>query len=354
MRRICLLAAFILILDCAHTPSSTLLAASAPSAQLISPWDAIPVSATSGPYDCAPPSLIAPDIMVTKGLNNNSLSPAVKEAAYPESSTALRDLTARTVAAADAFRDSGNRGAARCAITLLASAAADHAMAGYMASSDAAQEQSVALRSVAIAYLKVRGTGTASPDEEALIHAWFEDIAQQERAGIKDGPCPQGMCFAHGHHGIAAVLADAAVAIASNDQKLFAWSLSQYRDAVRQIDGHGMLPADTHGQYALKFNLLSAACLAQIAELGEVNGVDLYGYDKGRIGILIHTVSRGLIDPGPFLKATGSVQNIPSTIQPWEVIWASQYNRRFPDPVLAGLLQQAGPAGADMWGGEPL
>jgi hypothetical protein len=25
----------------------------------------------------------------------------------------------------------------------------------------------------------------------------------------------------------------------------------------------------------------------------------------------------------------------------------------FPDPVLTGLLEQIGPAGADMWGGEP-
>lgn len=354
MKRICLLAVFILILDCAHTPSSALLAASAPSAQLISPWDAIPVGATSGAYDCASPTLIAPDITVTKNLNNSNLSATVKEAAYPESSTALRDLTAHTVAAADAFLHTGSRAAARCVITLLTSAAGDHAMAGYMASSDAAQQQSVALRSVAIAYLKVRGSGAANPDEQALIKAWLEDIAQQERARIKDGPCPQRMCFAHGHHGIAAVLADTAVAIASNDKKLFDWSLKQYRDAVQQIDGQGMLPADTHGQYALKFNLLSAACLAQIAELGTVNGVDLYGYDKGRVGILIYSVSRGLIDPGPFTKAAGSVQNIPSTIQPWEVIWASEYNRRFPDPVLAGLLQQIGPVGADMWGGEPL
>ncbi len=349
MQRIRLLAAIIPILGCPH-----LAASSAPSAHLISPWDTAPVSTTSAPYDCGPSAPIAPDITITKNLNNSNLSPVVKEVAYPESSTALRDLAARTVAASDAFLHTGGRAAARCTITLLADAAADHAMAGYMASSDAAAEQSITLRSIAIAYLKVRGSGAATPEEQALISAWLEDVAQQERARLTEGRCPQKRFGAHGHHGIAIVLADEAVAISNNDWKLVDWSLKQYRDAVQQIDGRGMLAADTHGQYALKFNLLSAACLAQIAELAEVNGVDLYDYDKGRIGILIEAVSRGLIDPGPFSKATGTAQSVPSAIQPWEVVWAAGYNRRFPDPILSGLLQQAGAAGADMWGGEPI
>ena len=165
------------------------------------------------------------------------------------------------------------------------------------------------------------------------------------------------MCFAFtGIMGSPPSLADTSTWLSpATDKKLFDWSLKTISRRCPADRRPGYLsPPTTHGQYALKFNLLSAACLAQIAELGTVNGVDLYGYDKGRVGILIYSVSHGLIDPGPFSKAAGSAQNIPSTIQPWEVIWASQYNRRFPDPVLAGLLQQIGPVGADMWGGEPL
>ena len=48
-----------------------------------------------------------------------------------------------------------------------------------------------------------------------------------------------------------------------------------------------------------------------------------------------------------------SNQATTSTVEPWEIVWASVYNRRFPDPVVTSLLQQIGPGGVDMWGGEP-
>jgi poly(beta-D-mannuronate) lyase len=246
MRRICLLTMFIPILGCAHlAPSRSPLAAAAPAARLVSPWDRVPVALTQAPYDCAASPLVAPDITITKALGKSNLSPAVKQAVYPESDAALRDLAAFTVAAADAFRDTGSQAAARCTVSLLAQAAADHAMAGYMASSDAVQEQNMTLCSIAIAYLKVRGSGSVSPEEHSLISAWFEDIAQQERARIETPPCAQNICVAHGHHGIGVVMAVAAVAIANNDRSLFAWSLGQYRAAIDQIDSRGMLHYDT-------------------------------------------------------------------------------------------------------------
>jgi poly(beta-D-mannuronate) lyase len=327
--------------------------AAAGSAALVSPWDKMPVQLTEAPYACAPSPPIAPDLLVTRGLGKSGLSPAVKQAVYPESDEALHDLTERTVDAADAYRHSGSRAAARCVVSLLATAAADHAMAGYMASGDATKEQNLALRTVAIAYLKVRSSGVVSADEQALIGAWFKEIARRERARIESDPCGQNICGAHGHHGISVVMAAAAVAVADNDRRLFSWAVGQYRFAVRQIDERGMLHFDTHGQYALKFSLVSAACLVQIAEFGAVNGIDLYGFDHGRIHLLVHTVSRGLIDSGPYSAATGAKQRVPAKIEPWEVTWAASYNRRFPDPVLTGLLEQVGEAGAEMWGGDP-
>ncbi len=329
------------------------LAAAALSGPLVSPWDARPVYPTQSTYPCAPSPAVAPDLLVTRGLGKSGLSPAVKDAVYPESDASLHDLVERSVDAADDYRHTGSQDAARCVIGLLAHAAADHAMAGYMATGDASQEQNMALRPVAIAYLKVRNSGVADGRETALISAWLEDIARQERARIESGPCGQNICVAHGHHGISVVMAAAAVAIAADDRRLFKWSIGQYRFAIRQIDGRGMLHYDTHGQYALKFNLVSAACLVQIAEFAAANGVDIYSEDHGRIHLLVHTVSRGLIDPGPYSAATGAKQRLPATIEPWEVTWASSYNRRFPDQVLTGLLQEAHSEGDDMWGGDP-
>jgi poly(beta-D-mannuronate) lyase len=321
---------------------------------LISPWQTNPATLNDVDYQCVPMPPISQDLLITKGLGKSDLSPEVKDAVYPESDAALHDLTARTVAAADAFRDTGSRPAARCAIMLLVEAAKDRAMAGYMATKDAAQEQNMALRSLAIAYLKVRDSGVAKADEQGLVGTWFEQIVDEERKRLEDGPCGKDVCVASGHHGIGVAMAAAAVAIANNDRKLFGWSVKQYRAAVQQIDDRGMLHYDTHGKYALKFNLLSAACLVQIAEFGEINGMNLYDYDHGRIHLLVHTVTLGLIDSGPYAAATKTDQRISSKLEPWQITWAVAYDRRFPDDVITSLLDQVGRSGADLWGGEPV
>lgn len=88
-------------------------------------------------------------------------------------------------------------------------------------------------------------------------------------------------------------MAAAAVAIANNDRNLFGWSLRQYQATVKQIDDRGPLHYDSHGKYALKFNLLSAACLVQIAEFAEINGIALYDYDHGRIHLLCTPLRAG-------------------------------------------------------------
>jgi poly(beta-D-mannuronate) lyase len=352
MKHICLAMVFTLIpvfVLLALSPAP--LVAGSPS-PLISPWDASPVPLTQDPYECGPTQSIAPDLTITKGLGKSNLSPAVRQAVYAESDEALHDLTSHAVHAADTFRRTGSQAAARCVIAMLAHAAADHAMAGYMATDDAAQEQNMALRSVTIAYLKVRNSGIATTEEQALISAWLEDIAHQERKRIESGPCGQKICGAHGHSGMGVVMAGAAVAIAANDRRLFSWSVGQYHAAIHLIDERGMFHYDTHGQYALSFSLVSAGCLVQIAEFGETNGLPMYAYDHGRVHLFVETVSRGLIDAGPFSRATGTQQRISATIEPQQIVWAAAYNRRFPDPVIGGLLQQVGSASVDLWGGE--
>jgi len=316
MKPICVSMVFTLILASVLLAFTPAFLAAGSSSPLVSPWDTSPVDLTQDPYDCAPAPPISPDITVTKGLGKSDLSPAVRQAIYPESDEALHDLTSQAVAAADTFRRTGSQAAARCAITLLAHAAADHAMAGYMATADATNEQNMALRSVAIAYLKVRNSGMAAAEEQALVSAWLEDIAHQERNRIGSGPCGRNICGAHGHSGLGIAMATAAVAIAANDRHLFSWSVGQYHTAIHLIDGRGMSHYDTHGQYALNFNLISAGCLVQIAEFGEANGLPLYAYDHGRIRLLVETVSRGLIDASPFSVATGATQRISSTIEP--------------------------------------
>ena len=355
LARLFLLLAVAALLGCNHDPLAPPPGpAMAPGTHLRSPWDTTAVNITQRPYDCPHMARISPDILVTNGTAaQKNVSDAVKQAVYAESDVALHDLASYTVAAADNFQHTGSQAAARCVVTLLAGAAADHSMAGYMGDGDAVKEQNQALRAVAIAYLKIRPSGLASPDEHALISAWMDDIAHSEQQRMQHGPCGQKFCDLHGHTGLSVAMAAGAVGVATGDEALFRWSIAQYRAAVSAIDPNGTLHYDTHGAYALKFMVVSAGDLVQIAEFGETNGLPMYAFANGRIHLLVHTVSRGLIDSGTISGAAGVEQKMSKTVEPWQISWAAVYNRRFPDAVLSGLLQQIGPRGADMWGGEP-
>jgi poly(beta-D-mannuronate) lyase len=329
-------------------PPQQALAPPPPHITLHSPWDNLTITPSAQPYDCGALILINPDITITSSQNN--LAPEVRSAIYSESDVSLHDLSRRSIDAADNFLRTGSRAAAACVLSQLATSAQRHAMAGYMADADAWQEQNMALRSVAIAFLKVRRA--ASPQDAALINAWLTDIARQERTHEETGRCTPNNCELWTHRGLGVAMAAAAIGIAADDHDLFAWAVAQYTAAVKAIDDRGMLHYDTRGAYALKYNISSAAELVQIAELGAANGLPLYDEDDSRIHLLVHTVTRALIDPGPFAAAAGEDQHMPKKMETWEISWAANYNQRFPDPLITQLLQQASPAGTDFWGGN--
>jgi poly(beta-D-mannuronate) lyase len=292
---------------------------------LHSPWDITPVAASDIPYECgfAPP--IGPDITVSGSLDNSKqhLSEDVKAAVYLQSNRAIQDLVSRVVTAADTYRNTGSVAAAHCAANLMASAAASHAMTGYMASSDA----------------------FAEPQDQQVLLAWLEQIVHIERDHYQHFECNLSHCYIKNHKGLSVAVDSAALGIAQNDYSLFHWAIGEYHSAVGEINDRGMLHYDTKGRYAFKNNLRSAADLVQIAEFAEINGQPLYGYDNGAIHLLVHTDA--------YRSAVKTAQVVPNGIQLWEISWASVYNRRFPDPIVTSLLQQVGPGGVDMWGGEP-
>ena len=330
--------------------------AATPTVGLRSPWDATPKAAVQVAYDCGPTLHVSPDIAVTGAFTdkNAAVSESVKQAVYAESSTALKEFSERVVRAADFYQSTGSALAAACVVQMELTAANEHAMAGWMASDDAVKEQNKALRAASIAYLKVRPIGLITADQQGLIVAWMTDIVRRERDYYDALPCGKTKCGKLSHRGLEEADAAVSVGIVANDHTMFYRGLGQYREAVQEIDARGMLPYDTRGRYALKFHLESAAALVQIAEFGEDNGEPMYGYDHGRIHLLIRSATRGIVDSGAYAAAnSGKKQVMPGTLEPWEIGWASLYVRRFPDPVIAGMLQQIGNKGADEWGGSP-
>lgn len=103
---------------------------------------------------------------------------------------------------------------------------------------------------------------------------------------------------------------------------------------------------------ALHYHLFAAAPLVILAELGEANGVDLYGENHGALRKLVLTAASGLIDPMLFANAAGVAQNPQEGGSEATIAWARPFARRFPNPLFDQLLANA-PRGYWMYGGMP-
>ena len=94
---------------------------------LHSPWDGKPVAMTSAAYTCPATPNIAPDL-TTDGFYRlddptHSIIDPVRQAAYSRSSGPVKAAGQAVVAAADAYRTTGSRQAAECALKLISSMA---------------------------------------------------------------------------------------------------------------------------------------------------------------------------------------------------------------------------------------
>ncbi len=135
---------------------------------LRSPWDGKPVAMTSAPYSCPATPNIAPDL-ITDGFYRlddptHSIVDPVRQAAYQKSSGPVKAAGQAVVAAADAYRTTGSRQAAECALKFIAAMAEQHSLTGKMSSNQAYYVQGWVAGAIAIGYLKIRDAHLATPE----------------------------------------------------------------------------------------------------------------------------------------------------------------------------------------------
>lgn len=323
---------------------------------LRSPWDSTPVKVTGAPYVCPAPIHLTPDL-TTSGFyadSKGSIIDPVKWKAYAESSGPVKKLGNEAVDAADTFRATGSRQAAECVLTLVKTAAVDKALTGVMSSSQAYFVQGWVTGALAIAVLKVRGSGIIDHAGAKLITDWMKTVSQQtmDFYDKRDAAAPGGN---GNNHLYWAGVQVGAVGIAANDRKLLDWAVAAYRNGIRQITPEGTLPEEMRrGQRALHYHLYAASPLTYIAEFGEDNGVHLYSEDDGALKKLVDRSIAGLDGSGYFDKATGIKQDLPDGAPSAEAIgWAKVYVHRFPDPAISALLAKAPSLGYMYLGGLP-
>ena len=323
--------------------------------QLRSPWDGRPVQLTDARSECpALPDL--PADLVTDGFYRlddptHSIVDPARMKAYAESSGPVKRAAAAIVAQADEFRSTGSRAAARCTVQMLAQMARNNTLGGHMSSAQAYYVQGWLAGAMAVAFLKVRGSGLDSAPQSAEIRRWLERLAIASR----DWYDKAAEKHTEGNNHLYWAGAElAAIGTVTNRRDFLDWAIAAYKNGVDQIRPDGTLPLEmARGRRALHYHLYALAPLVFIAEFGEINGIPLYAHDGDAIARLVRLCVRGLTDPSLFMQRTGAQQEVPETPSGDDAYWAKPYSRRFPSPELAALLANASTLSSFYLGGLP-
>jgi poly(beta-D-mannuronate) lyase len=324
--------------------AAALLPLATHAAPLRSPWDWKPVKLTDAPYACPAVVHLSPDLTTDRFYSDAkaSIIDPEKWKAYVATSGPHKELGQHIVDAGDSYRTTGSREAAECAIRHMEAAAKDGVFTGKMSSNQAYYVQGWVIGAIAIAYLKVRGSGLISAEQSKQILPWIMNVVHQTM-DYYDARRQKGTGDAENNHLYWAGVEMAVAGIAADDRKLFDWGLETYRVGVMQIQPDGSLPREmARGQRALHYHLFAVAPLVYLAEFGEDNGLNLYADRDYALKKLAALSTQGLIDNGFFTKAAGIAQDTPKGPPTEEEIsWAELYISRFPDPQFSQLLARA-------------
>jgi poly(beta-D-mannuronate) lyase len=343
------LVAFALLTGCAAVAGDT----------LHSPWQNTPAPPPSaGPYACPPePSL--PRVLVFDGYYTDShysiIDPAARKA-YEAATFVPDGFGHDVVRAVDEYRLTGSEAAGRCAVALLYGAADQRAFTEARLSARKSRQglyvQTWLCAGLALAYLKVEGTGLETPAQRKKVASWLADIAGEVRA-FHNRLAWAGAGDSRNNHRYWAGLAVAAAGIVSDRRDLFDWGMRAGRDGLAQITEEGTLPREMdRASMALHYHLFAAAPLVILAELGEPNGIDLYSEKSGALQRLVMRAASGLVDPSFFEVRTGVPQQRQDPDNGATITWAAPFAQRFPNALLSGLLAKA-PRGFYIFGGIP-
>jgi poly(beta-D-mannuronate) lyase len=323
---------------------------------LRSPWDGKAVVLTKVPYACPAVPVITPDL-TTDGFYRlddptHSIIDPVRQAAYNASSGPVKQVGLDIVAAADAYRTTGSREAARCVVDHILSLAKQNSLAGKMSSSQAYYVQGWVIGAIAIADLKVREAIPFTGEQGQMVSAWMHSVGAQTVKFYEDNASKHGN--EGNNHLYWAGVELAAIGVVANRRDDFEWGLAAYENGVRQIRPNGTLPLEmARGGRALHYHLYALAPLVLLAEFGEANGMDLYASSGGAIHRLVKISVGGLTNPSQFENATGVKQEVPKVPSGDQIGWAPPYVRRFPDATLNRFVANAPTLSVYYLGGLP-
>jgi poly(beta-D-mannuronate) lyase len=325
------------------SPAAIVAATTGVDAPLRSPWDSEKIKLTDVPYDCPQPVHLSPDLATNSFYSDSKHSVIDPERMKTYNATAgpYKELGNVAVSAADAYLQTGSRAAVECLVRHLDVAAKDGVFTGKMNSNQAYYVQGWVIGAIAITFLKVRESGLIEPEQRERILSWIQRVVRQTQDYYDTRRNKES--DAENNHLYWAGVEIAAAGIAADNRKLFDWGMDAYHSGIAKIQPDGTLPREmARGQRALHYHLFAASPLVYLAEFGEDNGLDLYAENDNALKRLVEVSTHGLIDNSLFVKQAGVVQDTPSGNPTAEEIgWAKPYVKRFPNPLMSGLLARA-------------
>jgi len=218
---------------------------------------------------------------------------------------------------------------ARCALDWLATWAKGGAYLGKMSGKQAEYQRKWDLAGTALAYVKLRQDATA--EDRAAIEPWLKKWADAARAFFDDKEVKRN------NHWYWLGLADAGVALATDDKTYWQHAKEIFTDAAKDIATDGTLPLELERRgRALYYHVFAVEPLVVLAEIAAAKGEDWYPLGDGALHRLVAKTSEGLADPSVFDKLAGTVQQRPIKTG---YGWAALYRARFADRMKNEIAQ---------------
>lgn len=280
------------------------------------------------------------------GKSRDTLNPEA-EARYKLATRSLQAFESGLSELSDRYVD-GQPKAAACALSWLDSWARATALTGS-ANMTGKAVRKWTLSAAAFNFLKIRDAAGLPPDQLQRVRSWLRQVAGivvQEHLNL-----PSQKINNHFYWAAAAV---GATGIATDDRALLDWAFDSYRRSVRDIDQEGVLPREmARRTRALSYHLFALQPLVMLAEMGRVNGVDLYAEGSCALCRLINRVTDGIQDPAFFEERTGARQVMEDGPDGHAMVWVAILARACPgDSRLKALKTRFAPFSGRRLGGN--
>lgn len=321
--------------------------------RLSSPFGGLTIKVGSkrpGPCPTAPTpftdALDFPSKYEGSGKSRDTLNP-LAEARYKAATHDIQSFEGGLSELSDRYV-AGQAEAARCALDWMDTWASAESLLGD-ANMTGRAVRKWALAAVAFNFLKIQDAPGLDAAHLDHVRGWIARLAHIVIDEHEATPADK-----INNHYYWAAAAVGAAAIATQQRELLDWAVEGYRTSVKDIDREGVLPREmARRSRALSYHAYALQPLVMLAEIGRVNGVDLYAEGDCALCRLVTRVADGMRDPTFFEERTGVPQVMEDKPDGRSMVWVPILQQACPgDPRLRAMARQYQPFSGRRLGGN--